>query len=88
MKIRFREQRKTNIWRVVTRTGFGLLGWRAGFLTAKSKIVIDAEQDDSSDQLTLMDVCRREFVCSNQGELRGRGMPRSSQRARSSAEAW
>ena len=44
------------MWRVVKRTGFGLLGWRAGFLTAKSRIVIDAERDDSSDQLTLMDV--------------------------------
>ena len=54
--IRRREQRKTNMWRVVKRTGFGLLGWRAGFLTAKSRIVIDAERDDSSDQLTLMDV--------------------------------
>ena len=83
--IRRREQRKTNMWRVVKRTGFGLLGWRAGFLTAKSRIVIDAERDDSSDQLTLMDVCRRDawrccldsfakankFVCSKQGELRG-----------------
>jgi hypothetical protein len=62
------------MWRVVKRTGFGLLGWRAGFLTAKSRIVIDAERDDSSDQLTLMDVCRRDawkFVCSKQGELPG-----------------
>ena len=73
------------MWRVVKRTGFGVLGWRAGFLTAKSRIVIDAERDNSSDQLTLMDVCRRDawrgcldsfpkankFVCSKQGELRG-----------------
>ena len=29
-------------------------------MTAKSRIVIDAERDDSSDQLTLMDVCRRD----------------------------
>ena len=62
------------MWRVVKRTGFGLLGWRAGFVTAKPGIVIDAERDDSSDQLTLMDVCRRDawkFVCSKQGELPG-----------------
>lgn len=62
------------MWRVVKRTGFGLLGWRAGSFTAKPGRVIDAERDDSSDLLTLMDGCRRDawkFVCSKQGELRG-----------------
>lgn len=62
------------MWRVVKRTGFGLLGWRAGSFTAKPRKVIDAECDESSDQLTLMDGCRRDtlkFVRSKQGELHG-----------------
>jgi hypothetical protein len=70
--IRGGEQRKTNVWRVVKRTGFGLLGWRAGSFTAKPRMVVDAEGDESSDPLTLMDGCRRDawkFVCSKQGEL-------------------
>jgi hypothetical protein len=72
--IRGGEQRKTNMWRVVKRTGFGLLGWRAGSSTVKPRKVIDAERDDSSDQSTLMDGCRRDawkFVRSKQGELPG-----------------